>query len=385
MLGALGSGFGGTCWQSHVCSLVAGSENVFSLMAERGELTDGLIGLAAREAPVLRGLYLADWPRLEAEAECQPRCVADMPAAGRAAATPGGSHAGPVGGGRAPAAKLQALRGALTCADGRRAAEMLADCYHREGSGIFARSDAFQWKAGGLAEVGRHDPVTFDDLIGYGRQKAKLIENVSLFVGGAAGTNMLLYGDRGTGKSSSVKALLNMFAHRKLRLVALPKDEIGALPELMDALAGRGMRFIIFIDDLSFEENETGYKSFKSALEGGAAPQPPNTLVCVTSNRRNIIKEVWGDREGLEDVNRNDSIQEKRSLADRFGVVVTYSAPDKAEYLDIVRGIAAKEGLDADLETLAGEAMKWEIRQGGRSGRAARQFVRSFISAKAKP
>jgi predicted AAA+ superfamily ATPase len=193
---------------------------------------------------------------------------------------------------------------------------------------------------------------------------------------------MLLYGDRGTGKSSSVKALLNMFASRKLRLVSVPKEEIAAIPAIMEALAARGLRFIIFIDDLSFEENETGYKSFKSALEGGIRPQPENVIVCVTSNRRNIIKEVWRDREGGEDIHINDSLQEKRSLADRFGLTVVFSSPDKYEYLDIVKGIAEREGLNADIAELESEAMKWEIRQNGRSGRGARQFINWFSRGK---
>jgi predicted AAA+ superfamily ATPase len=163
--------------------------------------------------------------------------------------------------------------------------------------------------------------------------------------------------------------------------VALPKAEIDALPALMDALAPRGCKFIVFIDDLSFEEHETGYKAFKSALEGGVRAQPDNTLVCVTSNRRNIIKEVWREREDREEINLNDALQEKRSLADRFGLTVTFSAPDKSEYLDIVRGIARREGLEADDE-LTRLALQWELRQSGRSGRTARQFVNHILSAR---
>ena len=152
----------------------------------------------------------------------------------------------------------------------------------------------------------------------------------------------------------------------------------------MERLAARGCKFIIFIDDLSFEENETGYKSFKSALEGGARFQPPNSLVCATSNRRGIIKEIWRDREDQEDVNLNDALQEKSSLADRFGLTVTFCAPDKREYLEIVKGIARREALNMDEDELEREAMRWEIRRNGRSGRAARQFVNSAAAEKGR-
>jgi predicted AAA+ superfamily ATPase len=143
----------------------------------------------------------------------------------------------------------------------------------------------------------------------------------------------------------------------------------------MGALSDSGCRFIIFIDDLSFDENETGYKSFKSAMEGDIRPQPENVMVCVTSNRRGIVKEVWSDRLEQDDVHVNDSIQEKRSLADRFGVAVCFSAPSKSEYLKIVKGLACKANLDIDERTLTEEAMRWEIRHSGRSGRTAKQFI----------
>jgi predicted AAA+ superfamily ATPase len=255
----------------------------------------------------------------------------------------------------------------------------LAAHYARAACGAFARYAAFDWR-GGLVGVERPDSVGFDDLIGYAAQKQKIIENTEFFVNGRPCNNMLLYGDRGTGKSSSVKALLNMFRSRGLRLVSLPKSELQDLPVLMETLAPRGCKFIVFVDDLSFEENETGYKSFKSALEGGVHAQPQNVLVCVTSNRRNIIKEVWREREDKDEINLNDALQEKRSLADRFGLTVTFGAPNKAEYLDIVRGLARRAGLEVD-DDLLRSALQWELRQSGRSGRVARQFVKHMLSS----
>ncbi|MDR0423953.1 MAG: ATP-binding protein [Clostridiales Family XIII bacterium] len=378
-----------TFWQHHVCRLIAESENAFSLAAEKGASALARFGgLVEREAGVLKAIYGIGWGKMAASADDGAFCVAAMElspggAASRQDGTPGATPrsraAAP--GRRSLESKREAVHRAMLRHSDRDSAEMLEKYYRDEGGGLFERYDAFYWD-GRLVGVESPDPITFDDLIGYGIQKGRIIENVKFFTEGRLGLNMLLYGDRGTGKSSSVKALLNMFAPRKLRLVSVPKEEIAAIPAIMEALAARGLRFIIFIDDLSFEENETGYKSFKSALEGGVRPQPENVLVCVTSNRRNIIKEVWRDREGGEDIHINDSLQEKRSLADRFGLTVVFSSPDKYEYLDIVKGIAEREGLNADIAELESEAMKWEIRQNGRSGRGARQFINWFSRGK---
>ncbi|MDR2355276.1 MAG: ATP-binding protein, partial [Clostridiales Family XIII bacterium] len=266
-----------TYWRRHVLRLVAEGENAFSLSAERGEADPGLCALAAAEMPVLKALYESDWNRAAAVFGGGGPCVADMMPPGCA------------GEGDAPLALDRILR----MRDAAEAASALAAYYAREACGGFGRYTAFSFSRDcGLVGAERPDPVRFEDLIGYAPQKERIIENTEFFLDGRPYGNMLLYGDRGTGKSSSVKALANRFKSRGLRLVALPKAEIDALPALMDALAPRGCKFIVFIDDLSFEENETGYKAFKSALEGGVHAQPANTLVCVTSNRRNIVKEI---------------------------------------------------------------------------------------------
>jgi predicted AAA+ superfamily ATPase len=362
-----------TYWQRHVLRLVAEGENAFALSSERGESDPGLLALAAAEMPTLRALYALDWNRVASVFGGGGPCVAVMrpPADARVSAAPPAEDE----------EKGFSLHRILQTPDDREAAAGLSAYYARAACGVFGRYAAFYWRQG-LVGVERPDPVVFDDLIGYALQKEKIIENTEFFVSGKPYNNMLLYGDRGTGKSSSVKALLNKFKSRGLRLVALPKAEIDALQTLMDALAPRGCKFIVFIDDLSFEENETGYKAFKSALEGGVRARPANTLVCVTSNRRNIIKEVWREREDRDEINLNDALQEKRSLADRFGLTVTFGAPDKSEYLDIVRGIARREGLEADDEELMRLALQWELRQSGRSGRTARQFVNHVLSAR---
>jgi predicted AAA+ superfamily ATPase len=168
---------------------------------------------------------------------------------------------------------------------------------------------------------------------------------------------------------------LNAFAGRGLKLVSIPKARIADIAEVIDLVSERGLKFILFIDDLSFDEGENGYKAFKSAIEGRIGAANNNWIVCVTSNRRNIVKEAWKDREAQDDVHLRDNLQEKKSLADRFGLTIIYEAPDKAEYLTIVRGLATKAGLALSGDELDKAALTWEVRHGGRSGRTAKGFV----------
>jgi predicted AAA+ superfamily ATPase len=224
-----------------------------------------------------------------------------------------------------------------------------------------------------------------EELIGYDRQKDALIENTERLLRGLPASNVLLYGDSGTGKSSSVKALLNRYRGQGLKLIAVPKERIDDMGEILAHIAGRGLKFIVFIDDLSFEENDGSYKPFKSIIEGSVNGRQDNAMICVTSNRRNIVKEVWKDREGLEadDVHLRDNLQEKRSLADRFGLTLVFAAPDKASYLEIVSALADQAGLSVDQKTLLSGALTWGIRHGGRSGRTARQYIDHLIGAQA--
>jgi predicted AAA+ superfamily ATPase len=273
------------------------------------------------------------------------------------------------------------VRQALETDTNEKTADMLSDYYGEYGCGIFERYQAFLWDDM-LVGVLHYDRITFDRIIGYDRQKNALIENTEFFLKGYPANNVLLYGDRGTGKSSSVKALLNKFKDSKLKLISLNKNNVGDLYKIIESVAGRGCKFIIFIDDLSFDDTEIGYKHFKSVIEGGIEAQPSNVLIYVTSNRRHLIKETWKDRTGDSgEVHGNDGMQERLSLADRFGLTLTYSAPDKEEFLHIVKGIAKQENLNIDEHLLIQEALKWDVRQKGRSGRVARQFV-NYIHAK---
>ena len=198
----------------------------------------------------------------------------------------------------------------------------------------------------------------------------------------------LLYGDAGTGKSTSVKALLNEYADRGLRMIEIYKHQFGLLSQVIAQVKKRNYRFMIFIDDLSFEEHEVEYKFLKAVIEGGVETKPDNVLICATSNRRHLIQETWNDRKDMEfngDVHRSDTMEEKLSLAARFGCAINYSNPDRQQYHEIVRGIARRcEGLDIDDETLLREANKWEIRHGGISGRTAQQFINHLASTAPK-
>ena len=365
----------GNYLQDHFCRLLAGDENVFTGMAEAGvfknlkpgvspqDLKASLSGeaeaillLAANEIKFISEIYRFDFSRYKKAADEYD--LTAIPVSNRENL----SH-------------RELIHEAMSQGDSLDAAIMLSRYYHSYGSGVFQVSPALNASGGELVPVRFVDPISMDDLVGCESQKRMLIDNIDILLSGLTANNVLLYGDSGTGKSSAVKALLNMYASRGLKMISVSKDSLSSLPAILDTIAERGMKFIIFIDDLSFEENEHEYKAFKSLIEGRVTPRPKNTIFIVTTNRKNIVKEVWRDREDQDDVRKRDNIQEKRSLADRFGITLIFPSPDKQEYLAIVRSIAERSGLAMPDDELVSEALLWELRHGGRSGRAARQFV----------
>jgi predicted AAA+ superfamily ATPase len=293
-------------------------------------------------------------------------------------------------------------------------AKELAEFHRKFGSGIFSRYRALVWRhvqvygspeeyqdnltqgnvlytdegfthgsavAGVFVGVGSLDPVRFSDLISYGAEREDIIQNTLQFLDGKPANNILLYGDRGTGKSTTVKALVNEYHARGLRMIEVPKRQLGDFPYIIRQLVGRNLKFILFIDDLAFEDNEENYTALKAALEGGLESKPDNVLIYATSNRKHLIKERFSDRSGLssgnidDEVRAADTMQEKLSLSDRFGMTVVFSSPDKRRYLEIAEGLVKKRGLNVDSDYIGREAMKWELRYNGRSPRTARQFV----------
>lgn len=251
----------------------------------------------------------------------------------------------------------------------------MEEYYRANGCGMFARYRAFIWRDSRIRPVGYPDPVSLTDLKGYDEQRNLAIGNTAAFLDGLPANNCLLYGDRGTGKSSTVKAILNRFYTRGLRMIEMPKESLSDFPLLVDAIAPLPMKFIIFIDDLSFSVQNDAYASLKAVLEGGLAARPDNTLIYATSNRRHLVRETFSDRAG-DEVHRGDSMQESLSLADRFGLSIRFSLPDRDAFLEIVRRLAAQRGIKDHLEELEEGAERWAIARGGRSPRCAKQYVR---------
>jgi uncharacterized protein len=250
--------------------------------------------------------------------------------------------------------------------------------YNTTGSGIFGRYRAFKWssnsKNAGLLGVANPDPIRMEDLVGCDDQQKEVLLNTTQFVKGYSANNVLLYGDRGTGKSSTIKSLIHIFGSEGLRLVEVSKHDLLSLHEIIEVIGRRAQKFILFIDDLSFEENETEYKDLKALLEGSIARPPDNVLVYATSNRRNLVREFFSDRV-TDEVGKQDTYQEKLSLADRFGIKLLFPTPDQRGYLRTVDAIAEKRGIMINKSELHDLALRWVMWHNARSGRTARQFV----------
>lgn len=255
-------------------------------------------------------------------------------------------------------------------------ATTLGSYYNHYGCGKLAGYNAFKWdnKQRELVGIECTDHVQLSDIIGYEYQKAELTRNTEAFINGRPANNVLLVGARGTGKSSSVKAIANHYFDKGLRLIEIGKSEFKHIPEIMSVLRQWGKKFILFIDDLSFEEFEADYKILKSLIDGGIEVRPDNVLIYATSNRRNLIKETWDDRGGNE-LHRQDTINEKISLADRFGITLFYTLPNQEEYFRIVEEIARRNNICLNSAELRTEALRWEMSHSGRSGRIAKQFI----------
>ena len=222
--------------------------------------------------------------------------------------------------------------------------------------------------------------VKLDDLVGYELAKQKLIDNTEAFVRGKEANNCLLYGDAGTGKSTSIKAIANQYYDRGLRIIEVYKHQFQDLNTVISQIKNRNYKFIIYMDDLSFEEFEIEYKYLKAVIEGGLEKKPENVLIYATSNRRHLIRETFKDKQDRdEELHVNDTVQEKLSLVSRFGVSIYFGSPDKKQFQQIVRVLADKYQIHMDEEALLLEANKWELSHGGLSGRTAQQFINYLL------
>ena len=370
-------GFDANLWHNYLTFVLMTNENSFSLTCECVGASEGSVNhFAKADFRIFKNLFDFDFAPIEADLGVD--CFSVL---SNYRAIPKRAQMYY----RNVSEKVRALSAAIEAArDEEEIFDLVTTHYRDCGVGMFGLNRAFRIREaeGGdvdFCAINNIDAVVLDDLIGYEIQKKALRENTEAFVQGRGCNNMLLYGDAGTGKSTSVKAVLNEYCDRGLRMIEIYKHQFGLLSEVIARVKNRNYRFMIFIDDLSFEENEVEYKFLKAVIEGGVETRPDNVLICATSNRRHLIRETWNDRNDMEfneDVHRSDTMEEKLSLAARFGCAINYSAPDRKQYHDIVKGIAARcEDLDISEEALLLEANKWEIRHGGISGRTAQQFI----------
>ncbi|MCI8957847.1 MAG: ATP-binding protein [Lachnospiraceae bacterium] len=369
-------GFDRNLWHNYLTFLLITSENPFSITCEKVGANEGSVNdFAKGDFRAFKDLFDYDFSRLESylDVDCFSR-ISDYQAIGKKELMYN----------KNVSEKVQALSLRLEQARDENA---FFDCvtgfYRDYGVGMFGLNKAFRIVSSGDGTVKFHainnmDTVMLDQLVGYEIQKKKLVDNTRAFVQGRKANNVLLFGDSGTGKSTSIKAIVNEFYPQGLRMIEIYKHQFKDLSAVIAQIKHRNYRFIIYMDDLSFEEFEVEYKFLKAVIEGGVETRPDNILIYATSNRRHLIKENWSDRNDVEvegGMHRSDTMEEKLSLVNRFGVTINYSKPSQKEYFHIVVELARKAGITMDEKELCAEANKWELSHGGISGRTAQQFI----------
>lgn len=368
-------GFDENLWQNYLTFLLMTNENSFSLITERvGALEGSVNHFAKSDFAVFRALFHYDFSAIEDDLGVD--CFSTL-----CHYTAIAKHERRYN--RAVSEKVRDLSRRLAAApDPDAFFALVTEHYRLYGVGLIGLNKAFRIRSGPdgveLLPIYNTDKVMLRDLVGYEMQKTMLRENTEAFLAGRSCNNALLYGDAGTGKSSSVKALINEYYDQGLRMIEIYKHQFRDLSAVIALVKNRNYRFIVFIDDLSFEENEVEYKFLKAVIEGGVETRPDNVLLYATSNRRNLIRETWKDRGDMEhqnEVHRSDTLEEKLSLSARFGTRINYNIPNRTQFAEIVCTLAKRQGLDVPEETLLAEANKWELRHGGVSGRTAQQFI----------
>lgn len=368
-------GFDKNLWHNYLTFYLITNENPFSLTCEKVGANDGSVNeFAKNDFKVFMNLFNYDFRPIEAALGINCfSLISDYKAIVKKELMYN----------KNVSEKVQALSLKLeTAKDENEFFNYVTDFYKAYGVGMFGLNKAFRVIGGDngvtFTPINNMDKVMLDDLIGYEIQKKKLVENTEAFVQGIKANNALLFGDSGTGKSTSIKAIVNEYYDQGLRMIEIYKHQFKDLSNVIASIKNRNYKFIIYMDDLSFEEFEIEYKFLKAVIEGGVETKPDNILIYATSNRRHLIKETWNDRNDLESNNglhRSDTIEEKLSLVNRFGCQISYSKPSQKEFFDIVIGLARKNNVKMTDEELMAEANKWELSHGGISGRTAQQFI----------
>ncbi len=375
-------GFDKNLWHNYLTYLMVTNENSFSITCEKVGANDGSVNhFAHNDFRAFKNLFDYDFSKIEEALHID--CFTSI-SNYKAIVKKELMYNKNV------SEKVQTLSERLEQAvDEKEFFDIVTGFYKDYGVGMFGLNKAFriQDRTDGeihFLPINNMDKVMLDDLVGYEIQKQKLVDNTKAFVEGRPANNVLLFGDSGTGKSTSIKAIVNEYYDQGLRMIEIYKHQFKDLSNVIAAIKNRNYRFIIYMDDLSFEEFEIEYKFLKAVIEGGVETKPENILIYATSNRRHLIKENWSDRNDVEQsdgMHRSDTMEEKLSLVHRFGVTISYSKPTQKEYFNIVTQLAHRLNIPMTDEELCAEANKWELSHGGISGRTAQQFI-NYIAGK---
>ena len=367
-------GFEGNLWHTYLTFLLVNDENAYSTSCEIvGEVDGSINQIALHDFAIFKELFDYDFTELEKRLEAE--CIQVLM-----------DYKNVTGGGKVFNRRVKdricdLSRKLGSAADAAEFKKAMTQFYREFGVGKLGLHKAFRVEHPEQGDV-EIVPITniahvhLDDLVGYEIAKKKLIDNTKAFVEGKKANNCLLYGDAGTGKSSSIKAILNQYYDQGLRMIEVYKHQFKDLNDVIAQVKNRNYKFIIYMDDLSFEEFEIEYKYLKAVIEGGLERKPENVLIYATSNRRHLIRETFKDKADRdEELHTNDTVQEKLSLVARFGVTIYFGSPEKKEFQEIVKVLAKRGGIDMPEEELLLEANKWELSHGGLSGRTAQQFI----------
>lgn len=375
-------GFSGNLWHCFLSYLICNNENPYSCACEiKGEISGSINKLALHDFAIFRELFQVDFTKLSGVLGTDVfEIITDYDC---------GDNTGSEHSKRIRDCICQLAKNLANTGDEIQFMKVATKFYHQFGVGKLGLNKAF--RIGHKDDEAIIDPisniakVSLDDLVGYDSAKKKLIDNTEAFLAGRPANNCLLYGDAGTGKSTSIKAIVNQYYESGLRIIEVYKHQFKDLNNIIAQIKNRNYKFILYMDDLSFEEFETDYKYLKAVIEGGLEKKPDNVLIYATSNRRHLVRETFKDKlDRDEDLHTNDTVQEKLSLSNRFGVSIYFGRPDKKEFQNIVKELAKRTDITMSEDELLLEANKWELSHGGMSGRTAQQFIDYLLGSVAE-